>query len=355
MQKQFPKYITFLFILFCCASQCHAQWVSHGKKSSYLKDGVKHVYYSKKWHEDVPEQGFTSEMHLNNIGKIVFSNDIIPFQKEDATKIKSTFTSGESIYGRMYLICSLPNDTIYWSSEAELQQERTGLNKLIKKKQVQVARGTTNPKSARAEFRVFIDGTLTDWVIEQVRFTSETLKHTTRQVWISPKPEDEKVSRYWLEEIDKLPEGEHTVRIEYVPAGRNIIRPLAAGEFTLVKDNNATVSTGVRFADLEEGRKDANLASEALEIMRKKYDEKGWDGEVTKVRFRTDWLTSTQIGNSQVSRIREIRMYVYTEHGNGKCMVEEHTMAQSMNGIRPTGPYFYRRVIPSSKQRVDCD
>lgn len=355
MHKQYPKYMIFLLPLFFCAALGYGQMLGYGKKGSYMKDGVKHVYYSKTWHEDVPEQEFTSEMHRKNIGKILFSNDIIPFQEEDAAKIKSTFTTGESIYGRMYLICSLPNDTIYASSKAELQQERTGLVKLVKKKQVQVARVTTNPKSVRAEFRVFIDGELTDWVIEQVRFTEETLKHTTRQVWISPKPEDEKVSRYWLEEIDKLPEGEHTVRVEYIPAGRNIIRPLAAGEFTLVKDNNATVSTGVRFANLEEGRKDADLASEALNLLRKKYDEKGWDGKVTKVKFRTDWLTSTQVDYDSVSRIREIRMYVYTEHGNGKCMVEEHTMAQSMNGIHPTGPYFYRRVIPSSKQRVDCD
>ncbi|MEM9361886.1 MAG: hypothetical protein AAGA43_04575 [Bacteroidota bacterium] len=325
-----------------------------GKKSAhkYIIDGVKYVGYS--WHEDVPEQGITSEMHRKNIGKILFSNDIIPFQKEDASKIKSRFTIGENIYGRMYLICSIPNDTVYNSKDAT-KDRRQGLDKLIGKQKVEVARGSTTPRTAAAEFRVFINRELSSWVIEQVRFTEETLKHTTRQVWISPNPEDEKVSRYWLEEIDKLPEGEHTVRIEYVPAGHDIIRPLAAGEFTLIKDSNITVTTGVKFSDLEEGRKDAELASEALSIMRQKYDEKGWDGEVTKVKFRTDWLTSTQIGNSQVSRIREIRMYVYTEHGNGKCMVEEHTIAQSMNGIHPTGPYFYRRVIPSSKQRVDCD
>ncbi|MBS9463375.1 hypothetical protein KIM67_13230 [Flagellimonas sp. 389] len=305
----------------------------------YEKDGVSYLKYN--WREDLPQQEITSEMHRKNIGKILFSNEKIQFGSENPSKIKTKLTSGDHIYGRMYLLSSIPNDTVYVSDDPKNSPR-------------EVTRGNKY-RSAMAEYLLYINGELSNWRIQNVTFDDENLHHTTRQVWLAPKPEDEPVSDYWFEELDKLPDGEHKIRIEYVPFGKSIIRPLAAGEFTLVKSADNMLSTGATFSSLEEGRRDATLASKALEIMKKTYKEKRWDGTVKKVKFRTDWVASYVGPYSNRSKIREIRLYAYVTHPNGNCMVEEFTIAQSHNGNAFSGPYFYRRVIPSSKKRVDCD
>ncbi|MBS9462858.1 hypothetical protein KIM67_10580 [Flagellimonas sp. 389] len=318
----------------------------------YQKDGVNYVAYD--WHETLPQQEITSEMHRNNIGKIVFSNEKIPFRNEDASKIKTRLNVTDHIYGRMYLICSIANDTLYNDQRADKDQRSAGLDKLIKKKKVAVTRGDDDHRDASAEYRLYINGELSSWAIQNVKFTEESLHHTTRQVWLAPKPEDEPVSRYWLQELDKLPEGEHTVRIEYVPQGASVIRPLAAGEFTLVKTGNGTVSTGIKYAALDEARKDPQLAKEVISVMSKVYKDKGWDGTLQKVKFNTDWESFYATAYGKTSRVREIRFYAYTVH-DSKCMVEEFTIGQAYNGSAFSGPLFYRRVIPGSKQRIDCD
>ncbi|SHE98691.1 hypothetical protein SAMN03080594_102253 [Arenibacter palladensis] len=355
MRNQKVKLAIAIGALVFSSTNFYGQRFHKGKKTyQYTKDGVN--YISASWRETLPEQEITSEMHGNSVGKIVFSNEKIPFKNEDASKIKTRLNVSDNIYGRMYLICSIPNDTLYSNSSRD-GDNREGLQLLTKKKKVWVTRGHDYYRDARASYRLFINGELSSWAIQNVEFTEESLHHTTRQVWLAPKPEDEPVSRYWLQELDKLPEGEHHVRIEYIPGNSNehIIRPLAAGEFTLVKSGNATVSTGIKYADLDEARNDPQLAKEVIKVMAKVYKDKGWDGTLTKVKFNTDWESFWSTAYGKTSRVREIRFYAYTTHQSGKCMVEEFTVGQAYNGGEFSGPLFYRRVIPGSKQRIDCE
>ena len=354
MNKQIRlKHMLAIWAIALCATSFYGQRFHKGSRTyQFKKDGVN--YISSDWREDLPQQEITSEMHGNNIGKILFSDEKIQFRNEDPSKIKSRFNVTDHIYGRMYLISSIANDTLYVRSEKDKDQ-REGLQLVLNKKKVWVTRGSKYHRDARAEYRLFINGELSNWTIQNVTFTEESLHHTTRQVWLAPKPEDEPVSRYWLEELDKLPEGEHQIRIEYVPQGGNIMRPLATGEFILVKDGSATVSTGIKFADLDEGREDSALANKVVEIMKKTYREKGWKGTVEKVKFNTDWESFWATAYGKTSRVREIRFYAYTTHENGVCMVEEFTIGQAYNGSEFSGPLFYRRVIPGSKQRIDCE
>lgn len=311
------------------------------KGEIYEKGGVSYLKY--RWREDLPQQEITSTMHRNNIGKILFSNEKIPLKNEDPSKIKSQLTSGDHIYGRMYLISSIPNDTIYLSDDASTSDPR------------EVTRGNRFHNTANAGYNLYINGELSDWRIENAVFDSETLHQTTRQVWLVPKPEDEPVSNYWFDELDKLPDGSHNIRIEYVPLHKSIIRPLAVGEFTFIKDSKNIISTGRTFSGLPEGRKDSGLASEAMAILKKVYNEKGWDGTLQKVKFKSDWVSSYVGSYDKLRKIREITVYAYTTHDNGKCMVEEFVIGQNHNGSTFSGPYFYSKVNPSSKLRVDCD
>ncbi|BFP43460.1 hypothetical protein FGF1_43050 [Flavobacteriaceae bacterium GF1] len=346
----------FLIAILLVSSNFYGQRFHRGKRThQFQKDGVN--YIALNWNkENLPQQEITSEMHRANIGKIVFSNEKIPFKNEDPSKIKGRLNASDHIYGRMYLICSIPNDTLYGSVTRD-EDRREGLQLLTNKKKVWVSRGDAMYRSAGATYRLYINDELSSWSIQNVSFTEESLHHTTRQVWLAPKPEDEPVSRYWLQELEKLPAGEHKIRIEYVPdvLEEYIIRPLAVGEFTLVKDGNGMLSTGKSFAGLDEGRKDPALASEVVKIMQKIFKDNGWDGKVQKVKFNTDWESFYATAYGKTSRVREIRFYAYTAHDSGKCMVEEFTIGQAYNGSEFSGPLFYRRVIPGSKQRIDCD
>ncbi|MEO0900698.1 MAG: hypothetical protein AAFY00_01320 [Bacteroidota bacterium] len=355
MKKQYLKRAILVGALLFSATNFYGQRFHKGKKThQFTKDGVN--YIAAGWRENLPQQEITSDMHRENIGKILFSDEKIQFRNEDPSKIKTRFSVADHIYGRMYLVCSIPNDTLYSNSGRD-NDNREGLQLLTKKKKVWVTRGHDYYRDARASYRLFINGELSSWAIQNVEFTEESLHHTTRQVWLAPKPEDEPVSRYWLQELDKLPEGEHHVRIEYIPGNSNdhVIRPLAEGEFTLVKSGDATVSTGIKYSELDEGRKDPALGREVVKIMSKVYKDKGWGGTVQKVKFNTDWESFWATAYGKTSRVREIRFYAYTTHSSGKCMVEEFTIGQAYNGSEFSGPFFYRRVIPGSKQRIDCE
>ena len=167
------------------------------------------------------------------------------------------------------------------------------------------------------------------------------------------------MSDYWLEILDELPIGEHDVRIELYSGsdGRSqSYRPLAAGEFTLVKGANDAVSTGIKFADLDEARKDPALAKEIVIILNEKARDYGWEMTFKKVKMNTDWVASyVSTNNSGVTKIREIRVYGFATYPDGRCITEEFTIAQGHNGSEFSGPIFYRQVIPGSKKRIDCE
>lgn len=309
------------------------------------------IYRFDSYKKDVPQQDISSEMHRNNIGKIIFSDEKIEFQNEDESKIKNRFNISDHIYGRAYMICSVANDTI-----ASNYYNYYGILKNVKKRAC--GRGGRFANSASAFYKLYIDGELSNWNIQNISFNDKSLQYTTRQVWLAPETEDEKVSDYWLEILDDLSEGEHSVRIELFSDGGNFIsyRPLAAGEFTLVKGKNAnTVSAGLKFSALDEGRKDPELAKQILGILNKKAKGMGWEMTFKKVKMRTDWISSYVGSGNSLSRIREISVYGYATYPDGRCIIEEFTIAQSYNGSEFSGPIFYRQVIPGSKQRIDCE
>lgn len=59
------------------------------------------------------DQGITSEVHRNNIGKIVFakSKSDLSFKNEKPSKFKNSFSTSDNIYGRLYVSKSLSNLT----------------------------------------------------------------------------------------------------------------------------------------------------------------------------------------------------------------------------------------------------
>ncbi len=82
-----------------------------GKKVKFEYKGEQYVFQDG-YRKDVPQQGITSEMHRENVGKIIFSDEKIQFQNEDPSRLKTRFRTSDHIYGRAYMICSVANDTL---------------------------------------------------------------------------------------------------------------------------------------------------------------------------------------------------------------------------------------------------
>ncbi len=53
--------------------------------------------------DNLTDQGMTSDVHKQYVGKLVFSNTPVAFQKEDPATFKNKFNWGEPIYSRVYL------------------------------------------------------------------------------------------------------------------------------------------------------------------------------------------------------------------------------------------------------------
>ena len=79
--------------------------------TSNTSEPVKEKAETKATGGEYPTQGITSDVHKNNMGKIVFgpSYESIAFKKEIPASFKNSFTFGEPIYVRAYLDNSLSN------------------------------------------------------------------------------------------------------------------------------------------------------------------------------------------------------------------------------------------------------
>lgn len=68
---------------------------------------------AKKIMSTYPNQALTSQLHKNNVGKIVWSNKAISTKEQDKAKIITTFKLSDSIFGRIYIPQSIGNTPIY--------------------------------------------------------------------------------------------------------------------------------------------------------------------------------------------------------------------------------------------------
>ena len=149
--------------------------------------------------ERVEDQGITSDVHKEYVGKIVFSNIEIEKGSPNAASFKSSFSTSENLYGRVFLEQSLDN----YSNDIGKIGSFSDYNYRV------TVDGHTYPDFINSNITSIQDGE----VIE---------KWTTFQLGLNPATEDVKeypsadyYTLFWSH-IYYLPEGEHNVKIELV-------------------------------------------------------------------------------------------------------------------------------------------
>lgn len=89
-----------------CTQKFNYNVTADNKKK--IADGMN--FYDKQRFEKTPDDGMTTAIHKNNVGKIVFSNEKMTKTFDDASKVKTSFSNfSGGIYSRMYLKESMRN------------------------------------------------------------------------------------------------------------------------------------------------------------------------------------------------------------------------------------------------------
>lgn len=178
--------------------------------------------------------GYNSDLHKNNIGKIVWSNKQINYADQDSVKTKNRFKLSEPIFARVYLKHSLGNTPVYSSvNDKPSQNTRFGYEyKLF-----------IDEQEKAVKFGVFMDSQLTG-------SAGETW--TTMQFAPNPVPFTDNFKTEadaWRTATKGLSSGNHNVRFElWATMGQYRSRqPISVGEFILEVNKGERIAAGTPF------------------------------------------------------------------------------------------------------------
>lgn len=196
------------------------------------------------------DQGMTSPAHRAHVGRIVFSDGPIPFQKEDAERFKTAFRATDTLYGRVYLAQSVGSTEVHLAGQVQKGTARAF--------EVRLFVGDEEQKLA---FGVFHQGVL-------ARAAAQTW--TTWRLDLNPAAGDAgaeaKVTAGWAKTVNRLAPGRHAVKVElWVTEGQMRSKgPVAVGTFEIDKQRGDRLESGGRFpADVYAGADLANVKAAA--------------------------------------------------------------------------------------------
>jgi len=254
------------------------------------------------WGQD---QGFTGERHRANVGKIIWAKQRITKDAQDQIPLATEFEAGDPIYGRVYLPKSL----------ARLGAEEKG--------------GTCENPSSNYRVKVVIDGESKGAINEQWFESSEW---TTVQVTLSLIPGDEGdrqnlgVPAKWMDMVKALPDGDHSVMIEFWGGPTKCEAKFAEGGFTLKKAGAVKAAVG----SLPEAQMtDATLEQEMIQAVK----GQGWTNEyaVKVVIIEPEWRIIRDVFNNIVRR--EINTHVVLKkNADGSCRANDISFTQQYLG-----------------------
>ena len=148
------------------------------------------------------DDGMTSEIHKKHSGEIVFSKNKIPMEVASEDAFSSSFNLSDNIYGRVFMPKSVENYPIYSTQFLRNGDTTTA----------------SHNKYGRLYYNIYVDGVKEKyWNVDVVDLSKQNLiKTTTYQVWLNPKPEDQKVSDEWKNIMNNLTDGEHLIKLEMI-------------------------------------------------------------------------------------------------------------------------------------------
>lgn len=251
------------------------------------------------------DQGITSELHGNNVGKIVWAKERITFKEQDRIPLADVFAADEPIYGRVYLPKSL----------VRLGADEDG--------------GRCPNPASQYRIKVLINGE-SRGVLNEQWFESDSW--TTVQVTprLAPGDDGDRQNRgvpdTWTAMVNELPDGDHGVVLEFWGGPEDCEILFAQGGFTLSKAGEVSATLGI----LPEAKMtDPQLSQEMIQAVK----DQGWTNEVPVdvVIIEPEWrLIRDLLGN--IIR-REINTHVVLKkNADGSCRANDISFTQQHLG-----------------------
>jgi len=269
-------------------------------------------------------QGFTSQTHKQNVGKILWAKQRIKMDVQDSIKYETVFNTSDPIYGRVFL-----NNTLLL------------LSRESKKPNCDNAEG-------RYLLKLFIDKQDKGFVHEQ-RFESNW---TTCQVTPNLAPGDEgdrinqKFPAVWTKIANELPAGQHDVRFEFWAGKAGCEAKYAEGSFTLKKQAGEKAGGGSIPQAL---KKDPALEAQMIDAIK----ARGWKNEtpVKVIIVEADWRIIRDAFGNIVKR--EINTNTVLKRNDGSCRLTDLSFDQKHLGGNKYGPTTLFG-IGTKNVEVDC-
>lgn len=284
--------VAFLIMMMNCVS------LSADVKKLLLKD------------KQLPDMGITNEVHKANVGKIVFSSDVVDLKKPDPNAFKTNFTQNDNIYARFYLSESLENH-IYHEKRVKI----------------------TYPKY---ECEVYVDGVLQPLVMYKNAYMSEATD-TTRPLKIRvPRTSgDWGDTGEWVKFVNSnVKAGNHTVRLDLKSPDTGKI--VASGEFTYEKGKTPALY-GTSLEDYAGGMIDKTLEKKMFETVKSDLTlkDESWVG--IKI-FSDDWNIVKHENGNILSH--NLGTWLQSKKSDGTFWVRAVFLGQQYNGSGYNNSFF---------------
>lgn len=230
-------------------------------------------YVKSELFKEKLEDPIYSDMHKNNKGKIVFNNVLVD-KINPKGSFNGVFNASGRLYARAFLDRSFTNITMYNSKKDSI---RYGENSV-----------------AFPYILIYIDGKKQDYMYDNVSISGNNqLKNNTRQIWMYPNVSDGLTNINWIKSVDKLPVGNHKVKLEYFiyepTENDEFVAKIAEGEFTLVKKAGDKLKIGKSWNDFKTAMSNSSLETKILNVAKStsKLDD-GLQPKEVKI-MNSDW------------------------------------------------------------------
>lgn len=270
---------------------------------------------NEKVDQEEKTQGITSASHGKHMGKIVFSNEEISFEKEVESNFINSFTLGDAVYFRVYMNNSIVNT--------------------LKKAMPDVSRFDIEDNSS-LKVSFFLDGK----EVYNTAFNGYDLGLESRKTWTTfrgaLKKQDNSTNALGVILFKKfiinggLTSGAHKLKIVLYPSykyGEFVAEPIASGELSMNVPANFINPDDENMCMPKAKLKNANLETQMIEA----FKEKGWKETPKVIRIISkDWI----IVKHEYTGV-PLKRYMTAAIGStneGKCKYQEFDFVQDYNG-----------------------
>lgn len=270
------------------------------------------------------DQGMTSKVHEQHVGRIVWAKKEIGFKAQDKAELLDKFSLSDPIYGRIYLARSLGNTPIYSDQFAE-------------------------PHAMREfdyDVRLYVDGknvAVKFGVFRQYSMEADAgQKWTTFQLVPHAVPMEDYYKgdgEAWRKATSGLAEGLHEVRFEvYATNGSFHSRgPIAVGEFTLkVGAGERIAATGAFPATSYKGGDAAEIAAAMRKSLVGPVAKRA--DEIRDVSVTSEWNHRVYTDTKRRFRVISGAVLWADSNDDGVCRYTTYNFVSDEAGAQSWGP-----------------